>query len=397
MKLNHAFSFGNLIKNNKLMIETFLLILVLLFNSLSFYGNIQSNYGVYFSVNSSHNVVSPINNPSYNFEVYNHSVFSIDSNIITEYNFDQNFDIINSIHQENITDPIQGNLGRGSIKFTTNGRQSLVLQNYWESNKTVRQSRILELGQLYSKHFATVQRIFNISCSYPHIYLTTKIAKSCDTNDIEFLNSSILLVLQSYPDNTILFFYNIQKNETMQSIALPNATFLDYNYVNAPKNVEGVFLYFIDYFSHKAGFMTLNMRNNSVNEIYGENFKTLNTYKSLHALNYPLFINSRFLMFYRHSNLQNTDSDTYVWFSYKSNIRSVVIGNIILYLIVVLAVLIVFRKKWTPKLRRYLYNLNNPQRGHSEIFLNREEIQEKNGNKKIKNLRIESYRKGRIR
>ena len=140
----------------------------------------------------------------------------------------------------------------------------------------------------HSSNFTKVQSTLNIACTIPNYYKTILNANICYTRDIEFLNSSSLLVLQDYGNqNNItsngmlnnygasLIFYNLQSNKTVKTIPLQNVDSIDYSYIYTPKNTNKVLIYYTDNLTSSQGFMVLNLNNYKIQPIYGNNIKNL--------------------------------------------------------------------------------------------------------------------------
>lgn len=173
-------------------------------------------------------------------------------------------------------------------------------------------------------------------------------ADTCYTRDIEFLNSSILLVLQDYTNqhnyNTInnfnnygasLILYNLQQNETVKTITLQNAGIIDYSYVYTPKNTNLVLVYYTNKITNDQGYLSINVDTGYTYLEFGNNLKSFTT-----ALNHPLVINSKILVFY---------SSSFAWYSINPQTLDIWF-NALIYLGVLVAVLILLPERWKPKL-----------------------------------------------
>ena len=363
-----ARSSDNSLGKNRTLIITLAIVLILLVNSVSLYNNIRRSQN---SVNDTFRTISttqlqgitfkyPNNEPSASFDVFNNSIFAIDNNIIIEYTFDESFNTLISDNSYQLELPFSTYVGKGPVKFTTNGNQSLLLQHqlvtlFKSQPEYVLQPKIFELGKLYTNNFTTFQSILNITCTIPNYYKTVMYADTCYSRDIEFLNSTVLLVLQDYANHhnidynemlinkgASLLLYDIQQNRTMKTIELQNADTMDYSYVYAPKNTNEVLIYYSNKVTYDQGYMSVNLDNYNIKQLFGNNLK------NLIGINHPLLINSKFLVF---------NYASYSWYLIQPERLGMVL-NIILYFGIIVPVLIISREKWVPRLKKSINYFN---------------------------------------
>ncbi len=376
---------SNLFKKKRTLAIWLIISFVLIGNTIAYVNdstNAQNTMNdiVSFSSSNLYSFKYPYGDLSMNLEVFNHSVFQLNNYTLTEYTFDPSFGKISSEQTKSIELPKGFNAEVGPVKFTTNGNQSLILQNQNQQNQILHDESqtqtnfaytlhplIFELGKLHSSTFTTVQSTLNIACPIPNYYKTILNANICYARDIEFLNSSTLLVLQDYGNqNNItsngmlnnygasLVFYNLQINKTMKIIPLQNAESIDYSYIYTPENTNKVLLYYTDKSDSSQGYMALNLNNYKIQPGYGNNIKKLFNGNYGQRVNQPLLIHTKFLVIYITSQSQLT----FAWYSVQPD-TLVLKYDLAFYFIILVVVLFILREAWLSKLKNTYNFINN--------------------------------------
>lgn len=354
LKVNFKFP----LKHKEKIIISILLIFVFIFNTIAFtftFDQSKNPLNDNFSMSSS-GVLNIPSDPSEQFEVFNHSVFSFNTNNgnIIDFNFDSNFSsLINySFYQVNYTKSFPEFV---MVKFTTNGIQSLLLQEFQsnETNPGNPQPKIAVLTKSNTnKNVFNVQSILKVSCSIPNYYTKNYYADLCYTRDIQFLNTTTLLLLQTYTnqhnprggwkDNNYgssLIFYNINTNSITKTILLTNPEAPDYDYLSI-RNANNVFLHFDNSPFNGKGFDNLNIITGKINKFLSSNLEPIYKY-GYQSANIPLIINSKILMFYINGN---TMLKRFALYNINSQTGGFVY-NFLIYALIIISVVVLLREK----------------------------------------------------